>query len=87
MGASLRVSAFRESCSELSVSAGNYLANGFFRLNIDAGRWFGNTNTRLSIASYPYQTISSTEISQIRWRFTFTETIIKFIATNIIQQH
>jgi hypothetical protein len=52
--------AFRESCSELSVSAGNYLANGFFRLNIDAGRWFGNTNTRLSIASYPYQTISST---------------------------
>jgi hypothetical protein len=52
--------AFRLNCSELNASAGNSLSNGFFRLNIDAGRWFGNTNTRLSIATYPYQTLSST---------------------------
>jgi hypothetical protein len=46
-------------CGELSASAGNYLITEF-SLKINAGRWFGNTNTRLLIETYPNQAISST---------------------------
>lgn len=52
--------AFRENCSELSVSAGNTLSNGFFRLSINAGRKIDNTDTHLLIETYPNETISST---------------------------
>ena len=50
--------AFRLSCGELSVSAGNSLSNGFYNLSIRARRWFDHTNTSLWIEGY--NNVSST---------------------------